>query len=85
MTIKKDAKETKDNNVVKITKDYNLLKLLDEHPDLEEVLYDYGLHCAGCAFSAFDSIETGAKLHQLDDEEIQEMVDRINEFIEFGE
>jgi len=70
---------------VKITKDYNLLQLLDEYPDLAEVLNDFGLHCAGCAFSAFDSIETGAKVHDLDDEEIQEMVARINEFIEFGE
>jgi hybrid cluster-associated redox disulfide protein len=84
MTTKKEpVKDTTDKLVV--TKDYNLLQLLDEYPDLAEVLNDFGLHCAGCAFSAFDSIETGAKVHQLDDEEIQEMVTRINEFIEFGE
>ena len=75
----------KDEGPIKVTKDYNLLQLLDEYPDLAEVLNDFGLHCAGCAFSAFDSIETGAKVHQLDDDEIQEMVTRINEFIEFGE
>lgn len=84
MSVKKEDIK-KDEGPIKVTKDYNLLQLLDEYPDLAEVLNDFGLHCAGCAFSAFDSIETGAKVHQLDDDEIQEMVTRINEFIEFGE
>lgn len=68
-----------------VTKDDNLATLIDEHPEVEEILYDYGLHCAGCALNAFDSVETGAKIHGIDDEEIQEMVDRINEVITSGE
>ena len=33
----------------------------------------------------FDSIEDGAKVHGMSDEEIDEMVERINEVIEFDE
>lgn len=73
------------NNDQKITKDNNLAELIQNHPVLEEVLLDYGLHCVGCALNAFDSVEDGAKIHGMDDEEIQELVDRINEVIETGE
>ena len=70
---------------VKVTKDDNLSTLLQKYPEVEEILTDYGLHCVGCALNAFDSVEAGSKVHGMDDEEIQEMVDRINEFIETGE
>jgi len=68
-----------------ISKEDNLATVIREHPEVEEILYDYGLHCAGCALNAFDSIEAGAKIHSLSDEEIDEMTDRINEVISTGE
>jgi hybrid cluster-associated redox disulfide protein len=69
----------------KITKDTNLAKLLWEHPETAEILVDYGLHCIGCAASSYDTLEAGCKVHGLDDETISELVDRINEVIEFKE
>ena len=75
----------KDKKVNKINKDTNLAQLVSDFPDTQEVLLDWGLHCVGCALNTLDSIEMGAKLHGYSDEEIAELVDRLNEIIEFGE
>jgi hybrid cluster-associated redox disulfide protein len=70
---------------VKVTKDMNLADILFKYPDVAEVLLDYGLHCVGCFANSFDTIEAGAKIHGMSDEEVDEMVLRVNEVIEFGE
>lgn len=70
---------------VKITKETNLADLIFRYPETAEVLLDYGLHCVGCVANSFDSVEAGAKIHGYKDEEVEEMVTRINEVIEFGE
>ena len=85
MTKTIQTKKEKNAPQVKITKDYNLAKLIMDYPGTDEVLLDYGLHCVGCFANAFDSIEAGSKVHGFSDEEIQEIVDRLNEFVEFGE
>lgn len=68
-----------------ITKEMNLGEVVFKYPEAAEVLTDYGLSCVGCFASSFDTIEQGAKIHQLSDEEMQEMIDRINEVINYGE
>ena len=69
----------------KITKDHNVGELVFAYPKTAEVLLDYGLHCVGCGAMHFDTIEAGAKLHGLTDDEVEELVVRINEVIEFKE
>ena len=69
----------------KITKETNILELVTEFPGTAEILLDYGMHCIGCIASQFDTLEMGAKAHKLTDEDIKELIDRVNEFIEFGE
>ena len=66
----------------KITKDMNLGEVIFKYPEVAEVFTDYGLHCVGCFAASFDTIEMGAKIHQLSDEEVTEMVKRVNEVIE---
>lgn len=78
-------KENKDKEEIKITKDFNLAELVYKYPETEEILLDYGLHCAGCIANTFDSVEAGAKVHGIPDEEIDEMLERINEVINFHE
>ncbi len=73
------------NKLEKITKDSNLGEVVRLHPDLAETLLDYGLHCVGCFANEYDTIEMGAKIHGMTDEEVQEMVTRLNEVIETGE
>lgn len=71
--------------IVTITKEMNLGEVVFKYPEAAEVLTDYGLSCVGCFASSFDTIEQGAKIHQLSEEEMQEMIDRINEVINYGE
>jgi len=73
------------NQEIIITKDMNLGEVVFKYPEAAEVLTDYGLSCVGCFASSFDTIEQGAKIHQLSEEELQEMIDRINEVINYGE
>ena len=70
---------------IKITKDMNLGEVAYKYPEAAEVLLDYGLHCVGCFASSFDTIETGAKVHEMSEDEINEMLDRINEVINYQE
>lgn len=62
-----------------ITKDMNLADVIFKWPDTAEIFLDYGLHCVGCIAAGFDTIEVGAKVHNLTEEEIEEMVTRVNE------
>ncbi len=73
------------NEKIKVTKETNLGELVFRHPEAAEVLLDYGLHCVGCVANGFDSVEAGARVHGYNDEEIEEMLERVNEVIEFGE
>ncbi len=75
----------KKSNEIKINKEFNLAELVYKYPQTEEVLLDYGLHCVGCIASSFDTIEAGAKVHGMTDEEIDEMLERINEVVNYHE
>lgn len=70
---------TKQKEKQLITRDTNLGEAIYKYPEIAEVLLDYGLHCVGCFASSFDTIEQGAEIHQMSDEEIDEMLERINE------
>lgn len=77
--------KTSKKTVEKITKDSNIAQLVMKYPQVAEVLLDYGLHCVGCFANSFDSLEAGAKIHGFTEEEVDDMVTRINEVVEFGE
>ncbi|MEK7595660.1 MAG: DUF1858 domain-containing protein [Patescibacteria group bacterium] len=69
----------------KISKTDNLGEVVFKYPQLAEVLLDFGLHCVGCFANSFDTIEMGAKVHGMTDEEIDEMLARLNEVMHSGE
>ena len=65
----------------KITRQSNIADLIAEYPETAEILLAFGLHCVGCAASHFDTIEDGAKVHQMMDEEIDEMIEELNSIV----
>ena len=81
--MKKQTNQSKPD--AKITKDMNLAQVINQYPDTAEILLDYGLHCVGCFANTFDTIEMGSKIHGMSDAEIDEMVERLNEVVLFGE
>lgn len=44
------------------------------HPGAADVLAAYGLHCVGCAYSEFDTLEAGASAHGLTDDDISNIL-----------
>ena len=66
------------NKKVYAKRNTNIGELIADYPKAAEIMSAYGLHCAGCFASNFDTIEEGAKIHGIIDDEIDEMIDEIN-------
>lgn len=64
-----------------VTAESKLGEVINNYPQAGEVMLEYGLHCLGCFASQFETIEQGARIHGLSDQEIVEMVERINEIV----
>lgn len=62
----------------KVSKDMNILEIVQNYPQSLEVFAKYGLGCIGCAAARFENLEAGAKVHGFDPDE---MVAEINELI----
>lgn len=78
---------TNNNASYVLNADSNLFTVSQESPRAAQLLSDYGLHCISCFFSEFDTLENGAKLHGMSDEEMFSMINEINELLkkEFNE
>jgi hybrid cluster-associated redox disulfide protein len=77
--------DTKTGKEQLVSRESNLAEVVFKYPKTVEILLDYGLHCVGCAAMSYDTIEAGARIHGFNSEEIDELVVRINEVIEFDE
>ena len=62
----------------KIDKNSNIAEILEENPELNDTFYEYGLYCGGCPMMNLDNIEQGAKIHGLEDDEIEELIQELN-------
>lgn len=63
----------------KVTKDMNIIEIVQNFPQSIEIFQKYGLGCIGCAAARFENLEAGAKVHGFDPDE---MVAEINALIE---
>jgi len=62
---------------MKITKKTKLSELATNR-NAAEILFDAGLHCIGCFASQFENIEQGCKGHGMSDEEIDDLIRKLN-------
>ena len=58
-----------------ITKTMAFGEVLQRFPQTLPVFSKYGMHCIGCAMSAYETIEQGAKAHGID---VKKFVDDLN-------
>lgn len=65
----------------KVTKDMLLADVIQLYPHSAEIMLEYGLHCVGCFANQFDTVEQGALIHGIGEEDIEEMINRINDAI----
>lgn len=63
----------------KVTKEMNILDIVQSYPESIEVFQKYGLGCIGCAAARFENLEAGARVHGFDPDA---MVADINALIE---
>jgi hybrid cluster-associated redox disulfide protein len=75
---KEKRKKDKTNKNL-ITKETSFIELLEKKPDSFELLFKEGLHCLGCAMSAYETIEQGCLAHGMSQKKIDELVKKLNE------
>lgn len=59
----------------KITKDMTFAELMAKNKDAAKKLADQGLFCGGCPMAQFETIENGAKAHNVD---IDKLIEELN-------
>jgi len=65
-----------------INKDMMISELVEKYPDLAMVLVeDYGFHCIGCFASGMETLEQGAMVHGVEEEDIKVMIENLNELL----
>ena len=61
---------------MKITKDMNIIEVVQRYPDTMMVFMYAGMGCFGCHAAQFESIEEGALAHGID---VDKLVEALNE------
>lgn len=64
-----------------ITADMTIGELVQKYPSVAEVLQEEGVHCVGCGASYYETIGEGLAGHGRTDDEIQEVVEKLNHSI----
>lgn len=73
-----DASKLKKTESFVLTRGTILSEVLELSPRTAELLSEYGLHCVNCFASTFDTLETGAQVHGMSNEEMEQIIDEIN-------
>jgi iron-sulfur cluster assembly protein len=69
----------------KITKDMTIGDVVQKYPACIEVLQSAGVHCVGCHVSYSENLEQGFKGHGMADEQVDEVISKMNKAVEDGE
>lgn len=62
-----------------ITKEMNIIEVVQEHPQTMEVFMRFGMGCLGCAAAQFENIEQGALVHGIN---VEELIAELNKTIQ---
>ncbi|MDQ3239688.1 MAG: DUF1858 domain-containing protein [bacterium] len=62
-----------------ITLQTNVFELISEYPDSQELLIEYGIPCASCHFSTYDTLNDSVLEFGIEEEDVTEMLEQLNE------
>ena len=62
---------------MKITKDMNIIEVVQRYPDTMMVFMYAGMGCFGCHVAQFETIEEGAMVHGIDPDKLVEALNEI--------
>ncbi len=68
-----------------ITVDTNVYELISEYPDSQEVLIEYGIPCASCHFSSYDTIGDSIAEFGIEEEDVRDMLEQLNAIVQSTE
>jgi iron-sulfur cluster assembly accessory protein len=63
---------------IEVKKTMTIADILESVPDSVQVMLDAGLHCVGCHANLYETLEEGMLGHGFNNEEIDELVAKIN-------
>jgi hybrid cluster-associated redox disulfide protein len=63
----------------KFTRDMTILEALRTHPRSRDVFMRSGMTCVNCMGAQMESIEEGARMHELDVNQLLEELNRLEE------
>lgn len=52
--------------------------ILESYPEVAQILLDKGMHCIGCPMAMQETLEQGAKMHNLN---VKKLVEELNKKI----
>lgn len=61
-----------------VSKHMCVQEILALSPQAADVMKEYGLHCFACELGGMETLEEGCRLHHMEDELIDELIDDIN-------
>ena len=64
-----------------VTKDMTIGEIIKKFPQIVPILQENGIHCVGCHISPLETLEQGFKGHGMAEEEIKNLLDKINKFL----
>jgi hybrid cluster-associated redox disulfide protein len=65
----------------KVTLQTNIGELIENYPQVVEVLIDYGIPCASCHFSSYDSLGDSIAEFRLEEEDTADLLAELNEIV----
>ena len=65
----------------KVNKNMVIMEIIQDHPEVIETLLENGVHCIGCHFSEYETLEQGLRIHDYDNKKINQVVKELNEVI----
>ncbi len=69
------------DEIKKITLETNVYEVISTYPDSQEVLIEYGIPCASCHFSSFDTLGDSVAEFGIDDADVKELLEQLNEIV----
>lgn len=70
--------------IEKVTKDMLIAEVIGTYPLAADIMESFGLKCTGCSVNTRESIEAGAGMHALSDDQVASLVEEINFAISSG-
>jgi hybrid cluster-associated redox disulfide protein len=83
--MKAKTKEKKTVKKIKITKNMLISDIFENFPSkniaLSNIISEAGMHCIGCGVAEFETLEEGAMVHGMSNDELDNLIEDLNKAI----